>query len=154
MPFACYNFMPTLLGLLGLPIPKTVEGTDYSALLLGKDIQKPTSALIASYGNPGKLLAVGQEPSEWALAAEKLRLKGIDWRTIGYRGLRTKRYTYVVDRGRQGKNLKRLLYDNEMDPYQLNPIQATDAEENPVMADLDKELQSWLNKTNDPFSLK
>jgi len=154
MPFAVYDFMPTILGLMGLPIPKTVEATDYSALLLGKDMQKPTSALIASYGNPGKLLALGQKPSKWALAAEKLRLKGIDWRTIGYRGLRTKRYTYVVDRGRQGKNLKRLLYDNEKDPYQLNPIQATYAEENPIMAELDKELQRWLNKMKDPFPLK
>jgi arylsulfatase A-like enzyme len=154
MPFAVYDFMPTILGLMGLSISKTVEATDYSALLLGKDMQKPTSALIASYGNPGKLLALGQKPSKWALAAEKVRLKGIDWRTIGYRGLRTKRYTYVVDRGREDKNIKRLLYDNEKDPYQLNPIQATSAQENPIMAKLDKELQRWLNKMNDPFPLK
>ena len=154
MPFAVYDFMPTILGLMGLPIPKTVEATDYSLVLLGQKMSKPSSAIIASYGNPGKLLAVGQKPSKWALAAEKLRLKGINWRTVGYRGLRTERYTYVVNRGREGKTLKRLLYDNEKDPYQLNPVQATYAKENPIMARLDKELQHWLNRMNDPFSLK
>lgn len=151
MPFAVYNFMPTLLGLMGLPIAKTVEGTDYSRLMLGEKMRKPFSALIANYGNPGRLLAVGQEPSEWALQAEELHKKGIDWRTVGYRGLRTKRYTYVVNRGPEGKNLKRLLYDNGEDPYQLNLVEATYANENPIMAKLDSELQRWLDKMNDPF---
>jgi arylsulfatase A-like enzyme len=153
MPFAVYDFMPTILGLMGLPIPSTVESIDYSSVLLGQKMSKPSSVFIASYGNPGKLLAVGQEPSKWALAAAKLHEKGIDWRTVGYRGLRTKRYTYVVNQGRQGKTLRRLLYDNEKDPYQLNPIEATHANENPVMAKLDKELQQWLDKMNDPFPL-
>ena len=154
MPFAVYNFMPTFLGLMGVPIPKTVEGTDYSRLMLGRKMQRPSSAFIANYGNPGRLLAVGQKPSQWALQAEELHKKGIDWRTVGYRGLRTKRYTYVVNRGPEGKNLKRLLYDNGTDPYQLNPVEATHANENQIMAKLDSELQQWLDKMNDPFLLK
>ncbi len=100
-----------------------------------------------------------------------MRKKGIDWRTIGFRGLRTKRYTYVVDRYSdgpdgpysaqkiaqalsKGRATKRLLYDNKKDPYQLNPIEAVSADENPIMAELDKHLQQWLNKMNDPFPLK
>lgn len=152
-PFAVYDFMPTLLGLMRLPIPDTVEAADYSDLLLGKSDKEPTSAFIASYGNPGRLLAVGQEPSQWALAAEEIRKKGIDWRTVGYRGLRTRRYTYVVNRGREGKNQVRLLYDNEKDPYQLNPIEAVRADENPMMTRLDEELRKWLDRMNDPFPL-
>lgn len=154
MPFAVYDFMPTLLGLMRLPIPNTVEATDYSKLMLGKKTQRPSSAFIASYGNPARLLAVGQKPSQWALQAEEIRKKGIDWRTVGYRGLRTKQYTYVVNRGPEGKNLKRLLYDNAKDPYQLNPVKTTYANENPIMAKLDKELQRWLDKMNDPFPLR
>jgi hypothetical protein len=47
----------------------------------------------------------------------------------------------------------RLLYDNKNDPYQLNPIEAEDANQNPVMTELEKELAQWLKKTNDPFPL-
>ncbi|MHC4720571.1 MAG: sulfatase family protein [Planctomycetota bacterium] len=170
MPFACYDFMPTLLGLLDLPIPRAVEGVDYSALMVGKDMPKPTAAFIAYYQYPDKVLAVGQPVSEWVQQGIDLRKEGIDWRTIGFRGLVTKRYTYVVDRYTDrpegpysaetiaqaiadGTITKRLLYDNEKDPYQLNPVQATKADENPIMAELDKELQRWLKKTNDPFPL-
>jgi arylsulfatase A-like enzyme len=154
MLFASYNFMPTLLGLMGQEIPKTVEGTDYSSVMLGRAVSRPSSTFITRYTNPGKLLEVGQPASPWTKDGAELRKKGIDWRTTGYRGLRTQRYTYVVDRGHEGKVTRRYLYDNEKDPYQLNPIEATNANENPVMARLDKELQQWLDKMNDPFPLK
>jgi arylsulfatase A-like enzyme len=153
MPFACYHFMPTLLGLMGLDIPDRVEGTDYSRLILGERQEKASSAVIAGYGNPARLLAVGQEPSIWAVQAENLHQSGIDWRTVGYRGLRTQRYTYVVSRGGQGKNLSRYLYDNEQDPYQLHPETATHASENEIMQTLDTELQEWLVRMHDPFKL-
>ncbi len=154
MPFGCYHFMPTLLGLMGIEIPETVEGTNYSKLILGKQQEKATLAVIAGYGNPGHLLAKGQEPSIWALQADSLHQSGIDWRTVGYRGLRTERYTYVVDRGRKGEYLKRFLYDNQEDTYQLNPVITVHASENEIMQKLDKELQKWLEKMHDPFSLK
>ncbi len=170
MPFASYHFMPTLLGLMGLPIPKTVEGTDYSKLMLGEHVPKPSAAFIGCYQYPDNVLAVGQEPSRWVQQGVNLRKKGIDWRTVGFRGLRTRRYTYVVDRRTDGPNgpysaeeiakaivegriMKRLLYDNGKDPYQLNPIQAVRADENPIMAKFDKQLQQWLEKMRDPFPL-
>jgi len=171
MPFACYDFMPTLLGLMQLPIPKAVEGTDYSKVMLGKSVSKPSSAFIAYYQYPDNVMAIGQPPSIWVQQGVNLRKKGIDWRTIGFRGLRTRRYTYVVDRYTDGPDgpysaeeitkaisenriTKRLLYDNQKDPYQLNPIEAVNADENPIMAELDKQLQQWLNKMKDPFPLK
>jgi uncharacterized sulfatase len=153
MPFACYNFMPTLLGLMGIKVPGTVEGTDYSALIRGRHQEKATSAVIASYGNPAKLLAVGQEPSIWALQADSLNRSGVDWRTVGYRGLRTDRYTYVVSRGRKGENLRRYLYDNQEDPYQLNPVVGIHPYEHEIMQKLDIELKKWLEKMQDPFHL-
>ena len=48
--FNSVDVMPTLLGTLGIEVPGTVEGTDYSRLLFGKDMTKPDSALIG-YGN-------------------------------------------------------------------------------------------------------
>ncbi len=137
MPFACYNFMPTLLGLLGIEVPDQVEGTDYSDLIRGGKQEKASSAVIASYGNPARLMAVGQKPSVWALMADSLHRSGIDWKTSGYRGLRTERYTYVVDRGGKKDNMKRYLYDNQEDPYQLNP----------VIAGMLKKMRLWRNLT-------
>ena len=153
MPFASYNFMPTLLGLMGIEVPESVEGTDYSRLMLGAGQEKARSAFIAGYGNPAHLLAVGQEPSPWAVQAENLHRSGIDWRTVGYRGLRTGRYTYVVDRGGKGSYLRRYLYDNQSDPYQLDPLTTGQAPVNEVMLDLDEELREWLDKMHDPFPL-
>jgi arylsulfatase A-like enzyme len=153
MPFACYHIMPTLLGLMGIDIPGSVEGINYADLILGRDQAKASSAVIAGYGNPGRLLAVGQEPSTWALQADSLHRSGTDWRMVGYRGLRTSRYTYVVNRGRKGDQLQRYLYDNQEDPYQLNPVSAVHANENEIMQDLETELQEWLIKMHDPFSL-
>ena len=153
MPFACYHFMPTLLGMMGIEIPETVEGKDYSKLILGGQQEKASSALIAAYGNPGKLLADGQEPSIWALQADSLHQSGVDWKTVGYRGLRTERYTYVFDRGRKGDYLKRFLFDNQKDPYQLYPVNAVHADEHEIMQLLDMDLQEWLEKMHDPFSL-
>ena len=171
MPFAVYHFMPTLLGLMGLPIPRNVEGTDYSLLMLGKEVSNAKDAFIAYYQYPDKVMAVGQPESVWIQQGVDLRKKGVDWRTIGFRGLRTKRYTYVVDRYtdgpdgpysadeitdaiEQGKITKRYLYDNENDPYQLNPATAVKADENPEMARLDKLLKRWLEKMHDPFPLE
>ena len=152
MPFASYNFMPTLLGLLNLKRPKPVEGDDYSDLLLGKPQQKASSAFIAMYGNPGKLLAIGQEPSIWALEADSIHKAGIDWRKRGYRGVKTDRYTYVVQN--EDFQLTRYLYDNQEDPYQINPIIFKENEiKNKLAMQLETELKNWLKRTNDPFPL-
>jgi len=153
MPFACYHFMPTLLGLMEIEIPGSVEGTNYAELILGGIQEKATSAVIAGYGNPAGLLAVGQEPSIWAFQADSLHRSGIDWRTVGYRGLRTDRYTYVVSRNGKGGNLRRYLYDNQEDPYQLNPVTGVQENEHEIMQKLDIELQEWLEKMQDPFEL-
>jgi len=153
MLFASYDFMPTLLGLMELPIPETVETTDYSGVLLGKENTGPSSVFLTKYPNTGQLLAVGQEPSPWVKEGAELRSRGIDWRKIGYRGLRTNRYTYAVNRPNDGKTVERFLYDNEHDPYQLNPVKAVEADENPHMRELEKELQEWLTKLGDPFPL-
>jgi arylsulfatase A-like enzyme len=154
MPFACYHFMPTLLGLMGIGIPESVEGTSYAEYILGNNRNRAASAVIAGYGNPGHLLAEGQEPSVWAIQADSLHRMGIDWRRTGYRGLRTDRYTYVVDRGRKGAYLSRYLYDHETDPYQLHPVTALLARENETMESLDSLLGVWLTRMHDPFSLE
>ena len=96
MPFNSPDIMPTLLSLCGIPVPDSVEGRSYAGYLRGDEDIDVEAALIecvhcfGEWTNP-----------PWLLARE-------------YRGLRTRRYTYVRD-------LKGpwLLYDNLADPYQM-----------------------------------
>jgi N-acetylglucosamine-6-sulfatase len=90
------DILPTLLGLMGLgdAAPDDVQGTDYSGALLGREVERPTSALYlnCNYSDPAG----------------------------GLRGLRTHRYTFVADRNGEGERL--LLYDNVTDRYQMTNI--------------------------------
>lgn len=116
------DIMPTLLSLMGLKdrIPSQVEGGDYSRVIQGKGGPRPTSALYLNH-NPAT-------PD------------------IGARGLRTDRYTYVIDRTPTGE--QRYLYDNQRDPYQLKNTAGTDPT---LEKHLEQQLQLWLNRTQDPF---
>jgi uncharacterized sulfatase len=89
------DMMPSLLGLMGLAdhIPSDTEGSNYSAIMLGKPGARPTSALY--------LNCSGQRG--------------------GHRGLRTHRYTFAINRRKDRKN-EILLFDNKKDPYQLENI--------------------------------
>jgi arylsulfatase A-like enzyme len=119
------DLMPTLLGLCGLPIPKTVEGDDKSSVLLGKMKDTTEAVLIASY----------QPFGQWA------RNKG----GKEYRGVRTKKYTYVRDiKGPW------LLFDNIKDKYQMNNL-VDQPEYNEVQKELNSRLNELLKKTNDTF---
>lgn len=84
------DMMPTLLGLVGLKMPATVQGTDLSS---------PHST--------GPSTAFLNVP----VAFSSLRRCGME----EYRGVRDSRYTYVETVGGPW-----LLYDNVQDPYQLN----------------------------------
>ncbi|MCG3178353.1 MAG: Arylsulfatase [Phycisphaerae bacterium] len=93
MPFTWCDLMPTLLGLAGIDIPDSVEGTDYSGWLIGRSELEVPAALVACHSPFG----------------EFLRGKG----GREYRGLRTRTHTYVRDLSGPW-----LLYDNAADPYQ------------------------------------
>ena len=97
MPFETPDIMPTLLSLCDLIIPNGVEGVDYSRYLAGK-LNAPDNATLIECASPF---------GEW------LRKNG----GKEYRGIRTKRYTYVRD-----LNGPWLLYDNQNDPYQQNNL--------------------------------
>lgn len=91
------DIMPTLLGLSNIPIPKSVEGINFSGVLKGTEKDKITHTIISCV----------QPFGQWH------RGKG----GREYRGLITTQYTYV-------KDLKGpwLLFDNAKDPFQLNNL--------------------------------
>ncbi len=117
------DFMPTVLGLMGLPIPKAVEGMDLSHCALGKAGPEPEAALLQ---NTGACAA-------WA--------DGHEWRA-----LRSRQYTYAVYRvdGRE------LLFDNQADPYQMTDL-AGSPKHADVLADFRKLLKKRMADLNDTF---
>ncbi|MFQ5811420.1 MAG: sulfatase [Armatimonadota bacterium] len=108
------DLMPTLLSLMGVAVPGSVEGTDLSPIAKGADGPRPESAFL-QHACP-----FIERISEW-------------------RGVRTERYTYV--RALEGPWL---LYDNEKDPYQLQNLVGETAHaalEAKLDADLEKWLE-------------
>ena len=102
---ACLNtpdVMPTLLGMMGLPIPAKVEGTDLSHCALGQPGPEPEAAFMQNTG----ACAAWEDGYEW-------------------RALRSKQYTYAIYR----KDRKELLFDNLNDPYQLHNLAESSVQE-------------------------
>lgn len=124
-PINTEDLLPTLLGLCGVSVPKSVEGLDFSGYLRGGKSPSDGAALISC---PAPF---GQWP----------RAKG----GKEYRGVRTTRYTYARDL--QGPWL---LFDNEKDPYQLDNL-AGKPQAASVQAELERVLQSKLRDAHDEF---
>lgn len=125
MPFNTPDIMPTLLGICGIDIPDTVEGTDYSGVLTGQ----------APPANDAVLISCPSPFGQWD------RRKG----GREYRGIRTRRYTYTRD-----LNGPWLLYDNWQDPYQLDNL-CNSADYAVLRKELEGILSQKLAETNDQF---
>lgn len=70
-----------------------------------------------------------------------------DNQKTGYRGLRTKEYTFAVH-AKDGVINEVILFNRKNDPYQMNNI----ASLQPKLIDqFQKQLKDWLIQTNDPF---
>jgi arylsulfatase A-like enzyme len=126
LPFNAPDIMPTLLGLSGLEIPDTVEGRDSSGAVLTDDVCSHDDAALLVFPWPFAPFSRDQGGREW-------------------RGVRTRRYTYVRD-------LKGpwLLYDNQADPYQLTNLCTTDSFSG-IQKTLDEILMTKLRQTEDEF---
>lgn len=125
MPINTPDIMPTLLGMCGLPIPESVEGTDYSRVLSGE----------APADNEAVLIQCPSPFGQWH-------------RDLGgreYRGVRTRRYTYARDL--EGPWL---LFDNETDPYQLDNL-CDRSEFSSLQEELEGHLKRLLAERGDAF---
>lgn len=118
------DILPTLLGLSNIDIPESIEGDDLSDIITGEKEDYTDAALI-----------------ECITPFADFR-KGIGRE---YRGLRTKRYTYVRD-----LNGPWLMFDNLKDPYQQNNIIAS-PEYASVRKELDEKLMKKLKALGDEF---
>jgi arylsulfatase A-like enzyme len=89
------DIMPTVLWLLGLPVPLGVEGQDLSQCALGQPCPEPAAAFMQGLGHTF------------------LWLDGYEWRA-----LRDKRYTYAIMRA----DSTEYLFDNLSDPFQMHNL--------------------------------
>ncbi len=124
-PMNSEDVMPTLLGLAGVGVPSIVEGIDYSSYIRG-----------------------GADPGDGATVLTCVAPFGEFERSKGgkeYRGVRTKRHTYVRD-----LNGPWLLFDNEADPYQQNNL-ANQPEHAALQAELHALLEKKLKANGDAF---
>ncbi len=119
------DILPTLLSLCDMPIPDTVEGKDFSAVIDGGPDPSGGAALIYCPHPFGQFLRPdgGRE----------------------YRGLRTRTHTYARD-----LNGPWLLYDNEADPFQMTNL-VDRPELKSLQADLESQLQDKLDDRGDEF---
>ncbi len=118
------DLLPTLLGLVEVPVPPNVQGTDLSAHLRGRPCTLPESAFLLNpipVDNPAD---VGQ--GEW-------------------RGVRTARHTYAA-----GLAGPWVLYDDVEDPLQQHNL-VSDPEHADVRERLQATLADWLQRTGDGF---
>ena len=125
MPFNTPDILPTLLGLSEIEIPETIEGSNFSKIITGEEKEVDEAVLI-------------QCPvpfHQWNFE------KG----GREFRGVRSERYTYARD-----LNGPWLLYDNKVDPYQMNNLIGLD-EYTFIQSDLNQQLDNLLKKTNDDF---
>ena len=125
MPIGIEDVMPTLLGLCGIKVPKTVDGQNYTPYILGKKQPKEVY----------KMIYCIQPYGQWS------RERG----GKEYRGIRTTRYTYVKD-----LNGPWLFFDNETDPYQLNNL-VEEANYKDLIAQYDARLTQMLKANQDKF---
>src|SRR5690606_26800557 len=123
------DVMPTLLQMLGATrgIPEDLDGRDLSSVILENKGRKPEAV-------PYYYIEEGRPAS-------------------GHRGIRTERYTYVITLD-DDQTERRIMFDNEADPFQMNNIagQDTDAEKrlyHMLMQLLKDRKDPWLEHYNE-----
>ena len=117
------DIMPTLLSLMGLRIPDTVEGADLSQYIRRSNITADNGALMMCCGPT----ATYGDGNEW-------------------RAYRTKRYTYAIFK----KDGAELLFDHINDPYQMHDL-SDSPNYQALLKELRERMWEKMNRINDTF---
>lgn len=121
------DLMPSLLGLCGTDIPRTVQGRDLSSALVGEACESPDSVYLQHLG-------VG-----WPDRAEF---------TGFWRAVRTQRWLYA--RFRNNAPYRPWLFDRDDDPHEMKNL-AEDPDHADVVREMEERLLKWMQETDDPF---
>lgn len=130
------DLVPTMLGIVGAPLPANVDGTDLSTFARGKR-DRTVDALHLSFDAGGANARRDDPPNQQRA-----------WRTI-----RTERYSYSLLDAKNARSLphkdRRVLYDLSTDPYQMQPIFG--GRHQPIIDDLHARLVAHLDAVGDNF---
>lgn len=133
------DMVPTLLGILDLPIPDTVEGRDCSSCILTEreDLDR-VSYLCAC---PGRNVFL-----------DRFAQAGKDPKAFGWRGVRTQEYTYVMELGYDVvPHPARYLYCTAEDPQQMHPLDPEAPENRRLSGHLEANVIAWMERQGDGF---
>jgi len=117
------DLAPTLLGLLGLSIPKKMQGDNLAAVVRGETEQGPEAVLLQQFVT----YLPDNVPAPW-------------------RGIVTQRYTYA-----RFENAPWLLFDRRNDPDELHNLVADPMFET-LRLELDQQLAALMKKNGDSWS--
>jgi len=117
------DIMPTLLSMMDIPIPSSVEGRDLSGSITGNGRSEPDAAHIQGMG----------ATAAWA--------DGSEWRAV-----RDHEYTYGIYQ----RDRKEVLFNNRRDPYQLTNL-AEDRSKASIVTHYRTISQDWRKDQNDTF---
>ena len=131
-PISVIDIFPTLLGLCGIGIPESIEGINLAPFICGDRNDPPESVLIMN-------------PCPFSIGDPRSPDQVPDYlgRRMEYRGVISDRYTYV--RTIDGPWL---LYDNLIDPYQINNL-IDNNEYETLRVRLDGMMREHMAKIND-----
>ena len=131
-PISVIDIFPTLLGLCEIDIPEQIEGINLAPFICGVRNDPPESVLIMN-------------PCPFSIGDPRSPDQVPDYlgRRMEYRGVISDRYTYVhtIDG-------PWLLYDNLIDPYQINNLIANNEYET-LRVRLDGMMREHMAKIND-----
>ncbi len=137
--FASIDHMPTILELLKLPIPDTCDGCSHGKAFFEINPAVPQEMFICSYPGGDQMVAA-------------FARKGLTHKAYGWRGIRDKRYTYVVYNGYEpGEQQREYLYDSQSDPFEMTPWLIPEKCEDTQVKKYRSRLKEYLHQINDPF---
>ena len=136
------DIFPTLLGLMDITIPPSVEGRCLADwLICGK---RPENEAVYSSAYISR-----------DIFFEAYREKGLDPKRSGWRCIRTPEYKYVIEKGYLPEDVPRyLLFNRKADPYEINPLISNSPWEHSLMAQMHRRLIKHLEETGDLIKLE
>lgn len=143
------DVLPTLLDLLGAPVPANIEGVSFKALLEGRQTRPPRREVFAQYTPDMK-----RDNLSRSVLTERYHLiRYFDQgRAVDYPvDVHPQRFASHLERCKtRGVRPFAQLYDLKEDPYELNDIGSEEAKQG-IVDDLSKRLLRWMKEVKDPL---